>query len=133
LTSIKAQKKEGDAFFVKVTVKGKTTKDLEALIDSGATHSFVANSECLDNGLIFDGARSGLLCIHGTQHKGVEIPVYKGELELGDFSQKDIEIFGLDDTVTVGSKKIEAVLGRNMLSHFTVNLDWKNCKGELSN
>lgn len=130
MEEISLQKKDDDAFYVSLLVKGKSQKTLDALIDSGARSSYVANNICIDKGLRFVGSRSGGTCIHGKIHENLKVPVYKGNIEIGTFS-KEIDVIGLSDDITVGSEKVDAIIGRNILQNFTVNLDWKNCKGDM--
>jgi len=120
--------KEENAFFVKLTIN---EKPFEALVDSGAQMSYLNYQKCVENGLVCRGGRKGLTCIHGTLHMNLEIPVYEGKIELGDFSQDNKIFFSLGDDVSIGLKKIEAIIGRDIMKNFSVNLDWKNCTGEL--
>lgn len=121
-----------NAFFVEIKVKGKTEEKFKALIDSGASISYVVNGKCLKMGLTFKGSRSGITCIHGKKHQDLPMPLYEGDIVVGDASTTNTKIIGLSDDVGIGSKKIEAVLGRDILQKFTAKLDWKNCNGELN-
>jgi len=123
--------KEENAFFVNVQVKG-IPKPIDALIDTGAKHSFVSNKICIDNKLDFKGAFGGSMCIHGLVHNDVKIPVYETEITVGSFT-RNLRINGLSEGLTVGSKKIEAVLGRDVLENFVLNLNWITCTGKLEN
>ena len=123
---------KNDAFFVDIKIRGKTEATFKALIDTGASVSYVVNDGCLDNGLVFRGTNKDVVCIHGKKHSGFSVPVYRGDILIGDILTPNVIIIGLGDDVTMGSEKIEAVLGRNILKRFEVNLDWKNCRGEMN-
>jgi len=124
--------KESNAFFVDITVKGTTKEKMKALIDSGASISYVANGKCIDVGLTPKGSRSGITCIHGKSHNQVKMPLYEGEIIVGGNSNHKMKITGLSDDLIVASQKIEAVLGTDILKKFSAKLDWKNCNGELN-
>ena len=105
---------------------------MKALVDSASSVSYVVNNDCLDNGLAFKGTRSGVVCIHGKRHSDLPVPVYEGDIVIGDTLTPNATIVGLGDDMVIGSGKLEAILGRNILKKFTVSLDWKNCNGEMN-
>ena len=108
-----------------MTVLGTKNQDIDALVDTGASETLVDNDTCIDIGLTFLGARDRL-CVHGDSKPH---PLYEGGIQVADYYKKDARIFGL--TLELNGKRIEGVLGRDIMSNFKLVIDWKTSSGQL--
>lgn len=64
----------GDMFFAGLTIVGNKNRDIDVLVDTGASETLVDNDTCIDLGLTLDGFRERS-CIHGDSKP---CPLYKG-------------------------------------------------------
>ncbi len=114
-------------FFAAITIIGTKNQDLDALVDTGASFTAVDNETCIDAGLKLEGV-SDRLCVHGDSKP---LPMYKGGIKVADYSNKDTHIFGLPP-IELNGKKIEGILGRDIMSNFKLIIDWKGSSGQLT-
>jgi len=121
-----------NAFFVDAILDGNKQKTLDALIDTGASTTHINNETCIENKLKPLGSRGGSICIHGEAHKDLRVPMYEATITVAGIKAEKLRISGLSKDVTLNKKKIEVVIGRDILKNFIMTLDWKKCKGELN-
>lgn len=115
-----------DTFFAKITIVGSANQDLEALVDTGASSTLVDNDKCIDAGLRFLGV-ADRLCVHGDSKP---LPLYNGGIKIADYSNNAARIFGLPP-IEIDNKRIEGILGRDIMSNFKLIIDWKTSTGQL--
>lgn len=117
----------GAAFTSNVTFSGISEVDIEAVIDTGAETTFLAESSCLQIDLQPDGSR-GVLCVHGKREN---MFVFKGKIKLAG---KTIEsrVVALPSKIEIlPGSEARAILGRNALKDFVLHLDWPRGKGSV--
>ncbi len=101
-------------------------EDYTALVDTGATVSFLVLDDCLKLGLKAEGGRN-VTCIHGESR---EMPLFVGNVELAG-KALTARVAGLSGPVRVPNGEVSVVLGRNILNQFKISLDWPNMTGQI--
>jgi len=117
----------GDAFIVDVSFSGTKQIQVEALVDTGAETSFLDEEICQDVGLNLDGA-TGINCIHGERKN---MPVFKGKVKVAGRTIESRIVAIPSSLVILPGTNTKAIIGRNILGEFIINLDGPCKKGSI--
>lgn len=112
------------------TIRGKHRLDLLGVVDSGSSITHVTTDARKRAGLEPTGYSQKFLCVHGQNHAGIEPKSHHGVITIGTVSG-DGTACELDASPAVGGLRIGAVLGRDVLQHFNVDLHWRDGTGLL--
>ena len=121
--------RHGDMFLSRCALAERPGYELVALVDSGAADTFISTNTCQLAGLQHMSSSGNVGCIHGDEHMMVEVARYRGTLILdGHATHK--AFFAMPDPV-IGGMYLDAVLGRDVLCHFDVRLNWRDGFGTM--
>lgn len=101
-------------------------KQFKALVDTGASTSFLLDEECVSLGLKAEGGRN-VQCMHGDWK---QVPLFSGLVEIADKPQS-VHIAGLPKGVVFAGNPITAIAGTNALRIFKLELDWPKGSGTV--
>lgn len=119
-----------NVFLANCTLHAKESINLLGIVDSGANRTYVSRKVCELAGLKRKGTTEDTLCVHGRQHSGVPIQYYRGLVTLGTKPGSG-RVYEIDTRLVVGGLLVDVLLGRDILRHFKVTLDWKGGTGYL--
>lgn len=105
-----------DAVYAKITLKGRREETIEALVDTGADTSAISIEKCIKLGLPHRGFR-----LFRGLFGGGFLPTYRGRFKL---QGREIQLN------VVGLLEDDALIGRDILSHYKLILDWKAKKAK---
>ena len=123
-------KMRGDTFFVECKLGGANKLDLLGVIDSGSSVSFLSETACERAKLEYKGSENKFMRIHGKGHRKIDARRYRGVIVVGTKAGSGT-VYSLDVRPTVNGMRVDAVLGRDILRHFRVTLDWRDGTGWL--
>lgn len=122
--------KRGNTFLAKCTLGLPNGIDLLGIIDSGSSVSFVSPRARELAHLKYKGSESKFMCIHGKSHRKADVMCYRGVIVVGTRAGSGT-VYALDVRPSVAGLRVDAVLGRDILRHFRVTLDWRDGTGWL--
>lgn len=127
--TIKLEGRNG-AFFARCTLRASPDIEMWGIVDSGASVTFLAPSMCDRARLKYKGTQDGVVCVHGKRHADLGVRFYRAAMTLGNVTVND-RVYEYDGKLGFGGIQAHAILGRNILCNFDVNLGWLDGKGVL--
>lgn len=122
--------RRGDTFLVECKLEALNQINLLGIIDSGSSVTFLSEKVCERASLKYKGSKDKFMRIRGKGHRKAAVRCYRGTITVGTKSGSGI-VYALDVRPTVDGMRVDAVLGRDVLRHFKVTLDWRNGTGIL--
>lgn len=129
MTRARLQLRDG-VFLVKCTLGDRDRLNLGGIIDSGSSRAYVSKWACGRARLKRKGGRDDVMCVHGKKRRGTPAQYYRGLVTVGTKSGNGT-VCEIDVRPTVGGMRVDVVLGRDVLRHFRVTLDWRAGAGFL--
>jgi len=129
VTDVRLQLRDG-VFLAKCTLGDRDKLDLVGIVDSGSNRTYVSKRACERARLKRRGSSSDIMCVHGKKRRGAAVQYYRGLVTVGTKSGSGT-VYEIDVRPTVGGLRVDVVLGRDVLRHFRVTLDWRNGTGSL--
>jgi len=117
-------------FLDECELRGKEGLSLLGIVDSGASPTYVTVEARRSAHLEPTGRSKTFMCVHGKNHAGIATRSYYGRVMLGTKSGGGI-VYEIDAPLAVGGLRVGVVLGRDMLQHLNVALNWKDGTGFL--
>jgi len=112
-------------------IGGKNRLETLGIVDSGASVTYVTTDTLSQAKLEPTGEAQKFLCVHGKNHAGIETRSYHGTVTLGTKSGSR-KAYAIDTRLAVGGLRAGAVLGRDVLCHFNVDLHWMDGTGLMA-
>lgn len=119
-----------DVFLANCLLHAKDGLSLLGIVDSGSNRTYVSKKMCKLAGLKHKGTAVDTMCVHGRQHLGAPIRYYRGLVSLGTKPGSG-RVYEIDTRLVVGGLRVDVLLGRDILRHFKVTLDWIGGVGHL--
>ena len=123
-------KMRGDTLLANCALGGPSGIKILGVIDSGSSISFLSETACERAKLKYKGSENKFMCIHGKGHRKIDVRCYRGVIVVGTKAGSGT-VYALDVRPTVNGMRVDAVLGRDILRHFRVTLDWRDGTGWL--
>jgi len=115
-------------FFANCTLGAQGGVRLVGIVDSGSNRTYVSKKVCEREGLKLKGDKDDIMCIHGKKHRGTPVRYYRGVITVGTKSGNGL-VYEIDTRPVVGGVHVDVVLGRDVLRHFKVTLNWRDGTG----
>lgn len=112
-------------------IGGKNRLETPGIVDSGASVTYVTMDALSQAKLEPTGEAQKFLCVHGKNHAGIETRSCHGAATLGTKSESR-KAYATDARLAVGGLRAGAVLGRDVLCHFNVDLHWMDGTGLMA-
>jgi len=122
--------KRGDMFLAECSLEGLEGVKLLGIVDSGASTSYVASKVCDRARLKYKGSRSDILCVHGKEHREIDIEYYRGTVTVGTKSGCGM-VYKIDIRPRIAGVSVDAILGNDVLRHFNIALNHRDGTGFL--
>lgn len=112
-------------------IEGERRPEVLGIVDSGASVTYVTMDTLRQAKLKPTGEAQKFLCVHGQNHAGIETRSYHGVITLGAKSESG-GVYAIDARLSAGDLSAGAVLGRDILRHFNVDLHWMDGTGLMA-
>lgn len=100
------------------------------IMGSGSSVTFLPEKICERTQRKHKGSENKFMRIHGKSHRKFSVKCYRGMVVVGTKTGCGT-VYALDVSPSVAGLRVDAVLGRDILRHFRVTLDWKGGTGWL--